>query len=80
MPGTLKRRFVICVRNDDHPESLDIRRVYRLLQDAAAEKDGFLRVIDETGEDYLYPRDWFVPVDVPKPAAEILESTGGAGG
>ncbi len=62
------RHFLLCVRNDGCPASLEVRKAYRRLEDPAAEAKGFVRVIDESGEDYLYPRDYFVAVE-PPPAA-----------
>lgn len=61
-------RFVLCIANEGHPASLELRKVYRVVGDRAAERDGLLRIIDETGEDYLYPRDLFVSIDVPERA------------
>ena len=59
-------RFLICVNNDAYPASLEVRKVYRALPDATAEAHQFVRVIDESGEDYLYPVDRFVAVDLPE--------------
>ncbi len=58
----LATRFVVCVRNKGHPASLELRKVYRVLADPEGEKLGLLRVIDEDGENYLYPRAYFVPI------------------
>lgn len=63
-----KPRFVICTNNKEYPGSLERRKVYRALSDPAAEKRGLIRVIDESGEDYLYPADLFEPIDVPEKA------------
>ena len=76
----MKKRFAICVRNEGCPESLELRKVYRLVQDADSEKKGFVRVVDESGEDYLYPLDYFVPIEAPKPAERVLEAAGKAAG
>ena len=65
MPSSLGR-FVLCVRNDEYPASLELRKVYRVLPDRPAAKEKMLRVVDESGEDYLYPADFFVPISVPK--------------
>ncbi len=51
---------------------MEIRKVYRVLPDARAAKDGLIRVIDESGEDYLYPADYFVPVELPREAERAL--------
>ena len=60
-------QFVMCVKNEGYEASLEIRKVYDLLEDTAAEGHGLVRVIDESGEDYLYPKEYFVPVDLPSP-------------
>jgi hypothetical protein len=59
-------QFVVCVANDGYPASLELRKLYRVVADKQAERDGDLRIIDESGEDYLYPAKWFVPVKVPQ--------------
>jgi hypothetical protein len=64
--------FAICIRNDDYPASLEVWKVYRVLPDLRAEEHGMLRVIDESGEDYLYPESYFVPIQLPKAAREVL--------
>ena len=61
-------RFAICVSNDGYPASLELRKVYRLLPDPVAATRHFVRVVDESGEDYLYPEDFFVPIEVPQAA------------
>ena len=60
-----ERTFAVCIRNDGYPASLERHKMYRVLPDAKAEKHGDLRIVDESGEDYLYPADWFVPIRVP---------------
>jgi hypothetical protein len=64
-------RYVICVRTDG-AQDLEVRKVYRVLADESASARGHLRVVDESGEDYLYPADWFVAVEVPEEAERIL--------
>lgn len=66
------KKFVICVKNKDFPASLELSKVYRVIQDKSAEKQGMLRVVDESGEDYLFPEDYFVPIAVPEKAARVL--------
>jgi hypothetical protein len=66
-------RFAICIRNEDC-EDLEPRKVYQLIPDAAAAKDGYVRVIDESGEDYLYPQAYFVFIELPESAEEALLS------
>jgi hypothetical protein len=61
----MKHQFVICVHNDDYPASLEKRKLYLKLSDLEAEKHHQIRVIDESGEDYLYPEGYFVSVKLP---------------
>jgi hypothetical protein len=69
------QRFAICVDNTDYPASLERRKIYRVIPDPEAEQDGDLRVIDESGEDYLYPADYFVIVDFPPIAVRALRKS-----
>ena len=64
---TREKRFAICVENRG-AEDLDLRKVYRVLHDKDAAATGHVRVIDESGEDYLYPADYFVFVELPQKA------------
>jgi hypothetical protein len=57
-----KAEFAICVRNNDHPASLELRKLYQVVPDAPAARRGLLRIVDESGEDYLYPERYFVAV------------------
>ena len=72
MSQTAEHQYVLCLRNDEC-DDLELRKIYRLLKDKEAEKDGYLRVVDESGEDYLFPSELFVPVTIPKAAAEMFE-------
>lgn len=58
-------RFAVCVNNDGYPASLELQKIYRILPDQAAEAGKDLRIVDESGEDYLYPSWRFVPVNGP---------------
>lgn len=60
------RRYAVCITNKGNEASLERNKLYVLLPDRQAEADGLVRVIDEDGEDYLYPADWFVAVELPK--------------
>ncbi|HWS70544.1 MAG TPA: hypothetical protein VN605_00455 [Thermoanaerobaculia bacterium] len=62
---TTTRKFAICIRNEDNAESLELRKIYEILDDETAAKHGMVRVIDEEQEDYLYPADWFLPIALP---------------
>lgn len=69
------REFVLCIRNDDC-EDLERRKVYRVLPGKKADKDGYLRVIDESGEDYLYPASYFIRVQLPQEAEQAIAAAG----
>lgn len=70
-----KARIAICVNNEEYPASLELHKVYRVLPDKEAEQDGDLRVIDESGEDYLYPAEYFVLVELPAKTAQALSAS-----
>jgi hypothetical protein len=59
-----RRQFAVCVRNRGYPASLELRKIYEVLADAEAAAHGLIRVIDESGEDYLYPKTFFVQLDL----------------
>ena len=67
-------RFALCVSNGTYKASLEPRKVYRVLPDPAAEAKSLLRVVDESGEDYLFPSSLFVPIDVPDSATPVFET------
>ena len=69
------QRFVLCIRNDEYPASLEIKKVYPVLVDLGGKARGLVRIMDESGEDYLYPADYFVAIDVPAAAVKVF-STG----
>jgi hypothetical protein len=65
-------RFAVCVQNEGYEASLERNKLYLVLSDPDAEREGDLRVVDESGEDYLYPADWFVALEVPKAVQDSL--------
>ncbi len=67
-------KFVVCIKNDRYPASLELFKIYHLIPDARAEEHGMLRVIDESGEDYLYPADYFVLIELPEAVERAIES------
>ena len=67
-----RAHFVVCVDNTDYPASLELHKIYRCVPDMDAEGDGDMRVIDESGEDYLYSQDRFAPIRVPAVVRESL--------
>jgi len=58
----IRTNFVVCVKNEGYKASLELRKLYPRLQDRHAESHGMIRVVDESGEDYLYPSALFIPV------------------
>jgi hypothetical protein len=65
MTKTQAKQLVVCVENDGYATSLEKRKIYLALRDAAAEKHNMLRVVDESGEDYLYPKALFRGIVLP---------------
>ncbi|MEA3360764.1 MAG: hypothetical protein U9R17_15350 [Thermodesulfobacteriota bacterium] len=63
--------FMLCMENKDC-EDLERRKIYQVLPDNEASKEGYVRIIDESGEDYLYPESYFISVQLPKEAQEAL--------
>lgn len=59
-------QFAVCINNTDYPAALELHKIYRVVADEDAAADGDIRIIDESGEDYLYPRDWFVVLALPQ--------------
>jgi hypothetical protein len=68
----MKTRFSVCVDNSEYPASLELHKIYRVLPDKDAERDGDLRIIDESGEDYLYPGRYFVAIDLLQDTERVL--------
>ncbi len=67
-----KPRFAICINNAGYEDDLKVRTVYQILPDESAARSNYIRAIDETGEDYLFPAAYFVLVEVPPEAAKNL--------
>ncbi len=70
-----KPQFAICVKNDEYPASLQLWKVYRVLPDSRGERHNMMRVVDESGEDYLFSASYFVPVELPQAAESALLAT-----
>jgi len=64
-------RFALCIRNDN-AEDLEVRKVYQVLPDESAAAAGYLRIIDESGEDYLYPKDYFILLELSEEVERTL--------
>jgi hypothetical protein len=70
-------QFVVCVKNRGYPASLEVRKLYQIVLDQRAAEHGQVRIIDESGEDYLYPESYFVAVDLPKAVGKaVLRANG----
>ncbi len=73
MPNKPKEHlFALCIENKDS-EDLEKRKIYQILPDEEASKEGYLRIIDESGENYLYPESYFILVKLPREAQEALQ-------
>src|SRR4030095_15363781 len=71
----LRPLFAVCINNAEYPASLELHKIYQVLPDEEAARDGDIRVIDESGEDYLYPADSFVVIEVPRETARVLRKS-----
>ena len=65
-----EQKFVLCIENKDC-EDLEKRKIYKIIPDKSAAQDGYLRIIDESSEDYLYPESYFVSIQVPQKAQGV---------
>jgi hypothetical protein len=70
--GPADQRLVVCVRNDEYEMDLALNKVYAVIPDPSAERSGWIRIIDETGEDYLYPETFFDPIQTPRALGEEI--------
>jgi len=66
-----KTVYVLCIENKDC-DDLEKRKIYQIIPDDDAKQEGYLRVVDESGEDYLYPESYFIPIQLPRAAQEAL--------
>ena len=64
-------KFVICINNKDYEASLEKWKIYPIVKEN--EIQGYIRIIDESGEDYLYPEEYFLPIELPTALSEMLE-------
>ncbi len=71
LPKKMEQLFALCIEIKDC-EDLERRKIYQILPDAKAKEEGYLRIIDESGEDYLYPESYFILVQLPNEAQEAL--------
>ena len=68
-------RFAICINDGGYVDDLKVRTVYQVLPDESAAKSNYLRIVDETDEDYLYPADNFVLIDMPREAEKVFATS-----
>jgi len=66
------KQFAVCLKNKGYEVSLERRKIYQVLPDPEAAKQRQVRVIDESGEDYLYPQSFFAPIDLPQPIRQAV--------
>jgi len=65
-------QFAVCIDNEGYPASLELRKIYQVFTDKKGAKHGLIRVVDESGEDYLYPERFFVPIKLPQAVKEVF--------
>lgn len=68
--------YVVCVRNEGFGSSLEVRKIYGVVADDSASANHLLRIVDESGEDYLYPEDYFVTIELPDAVRQALRKAG----
>lgn len=68
-------RFAICINDGGYVDDLKVRTVYQVLPDESAARSNYWRIIDETGEDYLYPAGYFMPIELPNEMKQLFESS-----
>ncbi|MBI4920498.1 MAG: hypothetical protein HY834_02020 [Devosia nanyangense] len=72
MTKTQAQQFVVCVSNEGYEASLETRKIYVRLPDSESEAHGMLRIIDESGDDYLYPRTFFHEISLPQALSKAV--------
>jgi len=70
--GSAEQRFALCLNNEDYPASLEVGKVYRVIPDEQAAEHGYLRVVDESGEDYAYTAERFYLIALPRLVEQAL--------
>jgi hypothetical protein len=72
MRKTARKRFVLCVENRGYTASLEKRKIYEVRAPVANDPDFMIRVVDESGDDYLFPAKWFIPLELPAKARRAM--------
>jgi len=75
MKENSKQKFVVCIDNTGYPASLELYKIYRNVPDKQVESGGDIRIIDESGEDYIYPKSFFIPIEIPKKVKQAILHT-----
>ena len=70
--GGSSGEFAVCIRNGEYDVDLIVGKIYRVVKPKRNDRSSDVRILDESGEDYLYPRDWFVPVELPLKVKKAL--------
>lgn len=70
------KRFAVCIRNEGNEASLELRKIYEVLEDSAGENHEMVRLIDEEKEGYLYPAAWFVTIELPTNVEQAILNLG----
>ncbi|MEW6685454.1 MAG: hypothetical protein AB1393_04530 [Candidatus Edwardsbacteria bacterium] len=68
----LKPQFAVCVKNEGYSASLELWKIYQVIPNGRSARHQYIRIIDESGEDYLYPADYFVPIELPQAIERAL--------
>lgn len=68
----MKHQYVICINNEGYDASLELRKLYEVIPDSEAENHKQIRILDESGEDYLYPKDFFMEIDIPHTLEKMI--------
>jgi hypothetical protein len=67
-----EKHFAVCIQVGEYEGALELRKIYEILEDSDAEPHDLIRVIDESGEDYLYPHEWFLPIELPQNVEQAI--------
>lgn len=67
-----KTQYVVCIKNTDYEASLDLRKIYKIIADPQGSQKNLIRIVDESGEDYLYPEEYFLPINLPEPIEHAI--------
>lgn len=67
-----RTQYVVCIKNEDYPASLELRKLYSVIPDRSAATAGLRRIVDESGEDYLYPEDYFIDIKLPASVERVV--------